>query len=81
MIIQQLIVGAEYGADILLMESVSTKDYCKAEAKHAFWETDKAVTVAKDRFEGIVDKMIKSLRVRGNLDCDFLEQDDKFILK
>ena len=43
-------------------------------------ETDKAVTVAKDRFEGIVDKMIKSLRVRGNLDCDFLEQDDKIYL-
>lgn len=80
-IIQQLIIGAEYGADILFDEQCEYQGFTvKRKLSMRFGETDKAVTVDNERFESIVKGMIKSLNVRGNLDCDFLEQNEKIYL-
>jgi carbamoyl-phosphate synthase large subunit len=80
-IIQKFIVGPEYGLDILFDAKCEYQGFT-AKRKFAMrsGETDKAVTVPPDRFEEHVSSIARSLRHRGNLDCDFIEQDDKIYL-
>ena len=80
-IIQELIVGIEYGVDVLFNAACEYQGFtAKRKLGMRSGETDKAVTVAPDRFQEIVQSIAGSLRHRGNLDCDFLEQDGQVYL-
>lgn len=80
-IIQQFIVGIEYGVDFLFNAACEYQGFtAKRKLGMRSGETDKAVTVAPDRFQDLVGSIARSLRHRGNLDCDFLEQDGQLYL-
>lgn len=80
-IIQQLIVGKEFGVDILFNADCDYQGFtAKRKLGMRSGETDKAVTVAPDRFQENVSRIGETLRHRGNLDCDFLEQDGRIYL-
>lgn len=75
-IIQQMIVGPEYGVDILFGADERCQGFAaKRKLAMRAGETDKAVTVEPDLFEKAVSAIASKLQHRGNLDCDFLEQD------
>jgi len=80
-IIQQLIVGIEYGVDVLFNAQCEYQGFtAKRKLGMRSGETDKAVTVAPDSFSELVQTISEVIRHRGNLDCDFLEQDGKIFL-
>ena len=80
-IIQQLIVGVEYGVDVLFSAACEFQGFtAKRKLGMRSGETDKAVTAAPGRFQNHIHKIAKSLRHRGNLDCDFLEQNGELYL-
>lgn len=80
-IIQQRIVGIEYGVDVLFNAACEYQGFTvKRKQGMRSGETDKALTVAPDRFQGLISCIAGALRHRGNLDCDLLEQDGRLYL-
>jgi len=80
-IIQELIQGAEYGVDILYSRNENLIGFAaKKKLAMRAGETDKAITVAPERFQEMVSLIVGALPQRGNLDCDFLERDGKLYL-
>lgn len=75
-IIQKMIVGPEYGVDILFGADEKCQGFAaKRKLSMRSGETDKAVTVQPEPFEKVVSAIASKLQHRGNLDCDFLEKD------
>ena len=80
-VIQQMMTGPEFGADMLF-----DKDYrfvgvtVKRKLGMRAGETDKAVSVSAEPFQAQVEQIAAALSHRGNLDCDFLEQDGVYYL-
>lgn len=80
-IIQEVIQGPEYGVDILYgMQQNFMGFTAKMKLAMRAGETDKAVTVVSESFREIVSKIANALPHRGNLDCDFMEQDGNLYL-
>lgn len=80
-IIQEVIQGPEYGVDLLYGKQENFIGFtAKKKLAMRAGETDKAVTVAPEPFHEMVAKIANVLPHRGNLDCDFLERDDKLYL-
>lgn len=80
-IIQELILGAEYGVDLLYGKNENFIGFtAKRKLAMRAGETDKAITVDRQPFETAVDKISSALPHRGNLDCDFLERDGELFL-
>ncbi|WP_417811843.1 ATP-grasp domain-containing protein [Thalassospira alkalitolerans] len=80
-IIQQLITGTEFGVDVLFNAKCEYQGFtAKRKLGMRSGETDKAITVAPDNFVEPIERISKVLRHRGNLDCDFLEQDGQIYL-
>lgn len=80
-IIQEAILGPEYGVDVLYDKNeVFIGFAAKKKISMRAGETDKAVTVSPEPFDSIIAKIAGGLPHRGNLDCDFLERDGKLYL-
>lgn len=80
-IIQQFIVGPEYGVDLLYGRDEQLIGFAaKRKLAMRAGETDKAMTVPPARFEEPVRRIAEALRHRGNMDCDFLERDGELYL-
>ncbi|MFD2029652.1 ATP-grasp domain-containing protein [Ancylobacter dichloromethanicus] len=75
-IVQQCLEGPEYGVDILFGRHGDLLGFAaKRKLAMRAGETDKAVTVAPERFAPMVDALARHLSHRGNLDCDFMEHE------
>lgn len=80
-IIQEIIQGPEYGVDILYGHQHNYIGFtAKRKLAMRAGETDKAITVPPEPFEGIVSKIAGALPHRGNMDCDILERDGRLYL-
>lgn len=80
-IIQELILGAEYGVDVLYSRDETFIGFAaKRKLTMRAGETDKAITVSPDPFRQSVERIASKLPHRGNLDCDFLELDGQLLL-
>jgi carbamoyl-phosphate synthase large subunit len=80
-IIQEYIIGDEYGVDILNDLNKKLLGYTvKKKIAMRAGETDKAVTVPSAALDEYLVRIAENLGHIGNLDCDFLEKDGKFYL-
>lgn len=80
-IIQEYIVGKEYGLDIFNdLHSEYKGVVCKEKISMRAGETEKSISVSKDKFDAYAKTIAKSLRHIGNLDCDFLENEHGLFL-
>ncbi|WP_161492502.1 ATP-grasp domain-containing protein [Oceanisphaera profunda] len=80
-LIQEFIVGDEYGVDIFNdMQGKYHGVVCKKKLSMRSGETDKAVTVNDAPFSYYAQQIATNLKHKGNLDCDFLERDNKMYL-
>ncbi|XKH59513.1 ATP-grasp domain-containing protein [Halomonas sediminis] len=80
-IIQEVIVGSEFGVDVLYGKNENFIGFSvKRKTCMRAGETDKSVTVSPDPFSSIVEKLVSVLPHRGNMDCDFFERDGRFYL-
>ncbi|WP_045415407.1 ATP-grasp domain-containing protein [Vibrio owensii] len=80
-LIQECIVGKEYGVDIFNDISGNYRAaVCKEKLAMRAGETDKATTVSSHRFEAYANTISTKLRHVGNMDCDFLEMNNKLYL-
>lgn len=80
-LIQQCIVGREFGLDIFNdMKGDYRGVVCKEKLSMRAGETDKATTVSSHRFEEYATKIGTNLRHIGNMDCDFLEMGGRLYL-
>lgn len=80
-IIQEMLVGTEYGVDLLFSKQ---DEFIGFAAKKKFGmragETDKAFSVDPAPFQASVEAIAANLSHRGNMDCDFIERDGVFYL-
>ena len=77
--IQQMILGKEYGLDIMNdFEGNNVGVSVKQKLAMRAGETDKAITVDNEEIRSIGAKIGQTLRHIGNLDCDILEQDGNY---
>lgn len=80
-IIQEYMTGLEYGVDILFDENCEYQGFtAKRKLGMRSGETDKAVTVDPEPFVDVIRTIVQGMRHRGNLDCDFIEQDGEIFL-
>lgn len=80
-LIQEFIKGKEYGLDIFNdMNGQCRGVVCKEKLAMRAGETDIAVTVNAERFNGFASIISEKLKYVGNMDCDFLEKDGQLYL-
>lgn len=80
-LIQEKIIGIEYGMDVLNdLSGRPHQVYVKEKLAMRAGETDKAVLRHKPELENIGFKIGKALKHIGNLDCDIFESDGKYYL-
>ncbi|WP_340202354.1 GNAT family N-acetyltransferase [Ascidiimonas sp. W6] len=82
-IIQEKLIGKEYGLDVL---NDFDQNFCATFAKRKLsmrgGETDKAQTIIDQRFEIVGKKLGEALKHIGNMDCDvFLCNEEVFVLE
>ncbi len=82
-LIQQKIIGKEYGMDILNdFEGNYIGTFVRQKLAMRSGETDKAISVIDGRFDAIGKKISENLRHVGNLDIDVFEADgDLYVLE
>jgi len=80
-IIQEKIIGKEYGLDVLNdFEGNPAQVYVKEKLAMRAGETDKAVLRNNPALEKIGFSLGKNLKHIGNLDCDIFEKDGEFYI-
>ena len=80
-IIQSFIKGYEYGVDIFNDLSGNYHgSICKKKISMRAGETDKATTIYNKKLAEYAKKIALNLKHIGNLDCDFLENENGFFL-
>ena len=80
-LIQEKIVGIEYGMDILNdFEGKYFGSYVRQKIAMRCGETDKAISVIEDRFDRLAKDISKSTQHIGSVDCDFFVVDEKVYL-
>ena len=72
-IYQKMIIGNEYGLDILNDLNGNFVSYClKKKVEMRSGETDKAITINNKKILNLSKKISKNLKHIGNLDCDLI---------
>ncbi len=80
-IVQEYIVGKEYGLDIFNdLNSKYRGVICKEKLSMRSGETEKSLSVCSLKFEEYANNIATNLRHIGNLDCDFLENENGLFL-
>jgi carbamoyl-phosphate synthase large subunit len=80
-LIQEKIIGKEYGLDILNdLQGQTRQVFIKEKLSMRAGETDKSVLRDLPDLELLTHQLGNALGHIGNLDCDFLEQDGQFYL-
>lgn len=81
MMIQEVIIGQEYGIDVLNdFEKKPIRCTIKKKLSMRSGETDKAITVKDDNILKTAKKLARSLGHVGNLDFDIIVRDDKVFI-
>ena len=77
-LIQEKIVGIEYGMDILNdFEGKYFGSYVRKKIAMRCGETDKAISVIEERFDRLAKDISKATQHIGSIDCDFFVVGDK----
>ncbi|ATA68457.1 ATP-dependent carboxylate-amine ligase [Capnocytophaga cynodegmi] len=80
-IIQEKILGTEYGADILNdFQGNYVNTFVRKKLSMRAGETDKAISVIDERFNQVGKIIGENLKHIGNLDCDIFECDGKLYI-
>lgn len=77
-LIQEKINGEEYGIDILNdFDGNYYGSFIRKKLAMRCGETDKAISVVDEKFEGVAKKIAENIRHVGNMDCDFFVSDNE----
>lgn len=77
-VVQELLVGSEYGLDVLSdLQGRYVATAVKRKLSMRAGETDRAVTVSDDRLETVGATIGRALHSVGVLDCDLIVSDDR----
>lgn len=80
-IIQEMLVGTEYGLDLLFSKQENFIGFtAKKKIAMRAGETDKAISVEAAPFKQSIETIAANFVHRGNMDCDFIERDGTFYL-
>ena len=82
LMIQELLTGQEYGADVYidLISGKCTHIFLKKKLRMRAGETDKSVSVQNPELFGLLSDFAQKAGFRGMIDVDLFEQDGRWIL-
>ncbi|STB10910.1 carbamoyl phosphate synthase-like protein [Clostridium novyi] len=82
MIIQEFIVGQEYGVDcyIDLISNGVISIFAKKKIRMRSGETDKAVSMKDKKLFEIIEELVSKLNLRGPIDIDVFENNGEWII-